>query len=320
MTREEGGQGGMPLLSRHRLLVFLKGMAMGAADSVPGVSGGTVALISNIYEELVDSIRSLGWPALAIWKAQGFRRAWRHINGDFLVTLLAGILCSLLTLGRLILNLMDAYLPYLLAFFAGLVLASIRFVAGHVGRWRGRVFTAALAGAVLALLLVNLPIQESGQSLWYFFLCGTVAVCAMILPGISGAFILVLLGAYEPMLAALTMIVWPTLLAFAAGCLCGLVLFSRLLSWLLHHQHELTMGALTGMLAGSVAMLWPWQLETTGNTFSRFRGVMPDTYFAATGMAFSPLVCLLLMVAGVVLVLLLEFVAGNLGPRTLHRG
>ena len=302
-------------LNRHTIVLFLKGMAMGAADSVPGVSGGTVALITNIYEELVDAIRSLGWHVLVVWKREGFAAAWKYINGNFLLTLVAGILSSLLLLGRLIISLMDNYLPYLLAFFAGLVLASIRYVGSGVRRWDWQRILLLLAGAAAAMILAFLPLRESSDGLVYYFFCGAIAICAMILPGISGAFILLLLGAYAPMLEALTGFDVPVIVVFAVGCLSGLMLFSRLLSWLLHHRHEATLAALTGMLAGSLYLLWPWRLATVftlgSHTFTRYEHVLPDTYAQGAGTAFSPLVCLLLMVAGIALVLILETVAGN---------
>jgi putative membrane protein len=302
-------------IDRHFIVLFLKGMAMGAADSVPGVSGGTVALITNIYEELVDAIKSLGWHVLIVWKHEGFLAAWRYMNGRFLLTLGAGILTSLLLFGNLIISLMDTSLPYLLAFFAGLVLASIRYVAMGVARWNVQRWLLLIAGAVFAMVLAFLPLRESGGGLVYYFFCGAIAICAMILPGISGAFILLLLGAYAPVLEALTGFDVPVIVVFAAGCLCGLMLFTRLLSWLLHHHHENTLAVLTGMLTGSLYLLWPWrvavEVSLEGFEFTRYRHVLPDTYLEATGQAFSAPVCLGLAVAGVVLVLLLETVAGN---------
>lgn len=304
----------MPI-NRQRLLLFLKGMAMGAADSVPGVSGGTVALITNIYEELVDAIKSLGWHVLVVWKQQGFKAAWRTINGDFLLTLVCGILLSLSLLARLILVLLDNYLPYLLALFAGLVLASIWYVCRNIRRWNAARLALLIAGAAFAMALAGLPVREEAGGLLYFFLSGAVAICAMILPGISGAFILVLLGAYGPVLEALTQLDWPVILVFAAGCLGGLMLFSRVLSWLLHHHHENTLAVLTGMLAGSLYLLWPWRLATevsvASHAFTRYTHVLPATYQEATGVTFSPLVCLGLLAGGILLVLLLETIAGN---------
>lgn len=300
-------------INRHTIVLFLKGMAMGAADSVPGVSGGTVALITNIYEELVDAIRSVGWHVLVVWKRDGLKAAWQYCNGRFLLTLGAGILTSLLLFGRLVITLMDTALPYLLAFFAGLVLASIRYVAMGITRWNLQRGSLLLAGILVAMALAFLPIRESGGGLIYFYFCGAIAICAMILPGISGAFILLLLGAYAPVLEALTGFDLPVIVVFAAGCITGLMLFTRLLSWLLHHHHENTLALLTGMLAGSMYLLWPWRVAVSVENLdlTRYEYVLPGTHAALTGQAFSPLVCFGLALAGIVLVLLLETVAGN---------
>jgi putative membrane protein len=302
-------------MKHPRLQLFLKGMAMGAADSVPGVSGGTVALITNIYEELVDAIKSLGWHVLVLWKRDGFIAAWKYINGDFLLTLLTGILCSLLILGRIILGLLENYLPFMLAFFAGLVLASLYFVSRNISRWNLPASFLFVAGMSFALLLANLPTTTANTSLWYYFISGAIAICAMILPGISGAFILILLGVYGAVLEALTGFDWVVIAVFASGCLCGLMLFSRLFSWLLHQHHDLTMSLLTGMLAGSLYLLWPWRvandISLDSHAFTSYQHTMPGTYAELTGMSFSPILCLLLIAGGAGLVLLLEFIAGN---------
>lgn len=302
-------------ISRDKIVLFLKGMAMGAADSVPGVSGGTVALITDIYEELIDSIKSLGWHVLVVWKKEGFRAAWRYINGGFLLTLFAGIATSLSLLARVILALMENTLPYLLAFFAGLVLASIHYVARNIKSWQPVFYILLMAGAMVAVVLGLVPIMESGGNLVYYFFCGAIAICAMILPGISGAFILVLLGAYGPVLEALTQFNMSVVIVFASGCLCGLMLFSRLLSWLLHHFHDATMAVLTGMLTGSLYLLWPWRLGgefvVNDHGYTRYENVLPDTYQLATGVSFSPLICVGLLLVGVAVVLVLETIAGK---------
>jgi len=297
-------------LLRQRFFLFLKGMAMGAADSVPGVSGGTVALITNIYEDLVDAIQSIGPHMLVVWKNDGIREAWRYINGNFLLTLGAGILTALLLLANIILDLMNDQLPYLLAFFAGLVTASIHYVSALIRKWDMSKLALLAAGAFLALFLALLPLRESSGGGVYYFFCGAIAICAMILPGISGAFILVLLGAYGPVLEALTGFQWKVILVFAAGCLSGLMLFSRLLSWLLHHHHERTLAVLVGMLAGSLYLLWPWrvalEISLNDHAFTRYEHVLPGTYTEVAGEAFSPWVCVGLFVMGIGLVLLLE--------------
>jgi len=303
----------MLLISRERALLFLKGMAMGAADSVPGVSGGTIALITNIYEELVDAIRAIGPHVLVTWKREGFPVAWREINGNFLLTLLLGIISSLLLFGRVILVLMDSYLPFLLAFFSGLVMASIFYVTRLVSRWNALNLILFIAGTGFAILLASLPLAQSSNHLLYYFFSGAIAICAMILPGISGAFILVLLGVYGPVLEALTNFEWVVIGVFAGGCACGLMLFSRILSWLLHHHHDRTLSTLIGLLVGSLYLLWPWRVATELNfnshAFTQFRHVSPGDYQLLTGSAVSPWLVMFLIVIGAGLVLLLETVA-----------
>lgn len=289
-------------------------MAMGAADSVPGVSGGTIALITNIYEELIDAIKAVGPGVLQTWRKEGSGAAWREINGSFLLTLLLGILSALLLLGRVILVVMDSYLPFLLAFFSGLVLASIYFLIRQVKLWGFFALCLFTAGIALAIVLVTLPLAYSSDNLLYYFFCGAVAICAMILPGISGAFILVLLGVYGPVLEALTGFDWQVITVFGAGCVVGLMLFSRVLSWLLHAYHDLTLSALIGLLVGSLYLLWPWRVATELNlnshAFIRYQHVLPGEYARLTGEAVSPLLVLLVVTVGAALVLTLEFVAG----------
>ena len=302
------------MISRNRILLFLKGMAMGAADSVPGVSGGTIALITNIYEELIDAIKAVGPGVLQTWHKEGFGAAWREINGSFLLTLLLGILSALLLLGRVILVVMDSYLPFLLAFFSGLVLASIYFVTRQVKLWSFSALCLFTAGIALAIVLATLPLADSSDNLLYYFFCGSVAICAMILPGISGAFILVLLGVYGSVLEALTDFDWQVITVFGAGCVVGLMLFSRVLSWLLHAYHDLTFSALIGLLVGSLYLLWPWRVATELNlnshAFIRYQHVLPGEYGRLTGEIVSPLLVLLVVSVGAALVLALEFVAG----------
>lgn len=288
---------------------------MGAADSVPGVSGGTVALITNIYEELVDAIKAISWHVLLVWKKEGFAAAWHSINGNFLLTLLLGILSSLLILGRIVLTLMENYLPYLLAFFAGLVLASIYYVGRQIRKWDMAAILLLLAGMGLAIGLAILPQAQASNSLLYYFFSGAIAICAMILPGISGAFILVLLGVYGAVLEALTGFNWLVIGVFVSGCVCGLMAFSRLLSWLLHKHHHLTLSALTGLLVGSLYLLWPWrvatELDLDSHAFTQYQHVTPGQYLVLTDTAFSPWLCLALVVCGAGLVLVLEFLAGS---------
>ena len=187
---------GKNFFNASRLLLFLKGMAMGAADTVPGISGGTIAFIANIYEELIFSIQSCNLQALRVLRRQGLQAAWVFINGNFLLTLFCGILSAAFILANIVGFLLDNFEVYVMAFFIGLILASSLFLRKHVSKWNWLSGFCLLAGVLFAVSLNLLPARENDAGLWFMFVCGAIAICAMILPGISGAFILVLLGAY----------------------------------------------------------------------------------------------------------------------------
>lgn len=232
---------------------------MGAADSVPGVSGGTIAVITRIYDELIFSIRSVDARALRLLISEGPVRAWQYINGTFLLVLATGILLSLRLSAGLVLLLLDQHFEALMAFFIGLVIASSWTLKSECGAWNWQSGALFLAGAGITLLVSSLSPYSADIGLVYLFLCGLVAICAMILPGLSGAFLLLVLGVYDYVLGALIDLNVPVIVVFASGCLCGLLAFSRLLSWTLARYRELSYAFLTGMLVGSVYVLWPWQ-------------------------------------------------------------
>lgn len=295
------------------LLLFFKGMAMGAADAVPGVSGGTIAFITNIYEELIHSLRAVNPLALRVLFSEGIVAFWRHINGNFLVVLLSGIVFSLLLFAHSVVYLLEYYPQYVRALFCGLVLASSWYVWRQINAWQWLSLLLMLAGMLLTLALAFLPQSQGNTSLWYYFFCGAVAICAMILPGISGAFILLLLGVYEPVLAALRAMDIAVILVFAGGCACGLMSFAQLLSWLFRHYHAQTLSCLLGVLLGSLYKLWPWQQEilseadAAGETMSVLsRAVLPGHYEQLSAQSAGLGLCLLLALAGFLLVLALE--------------
>jgi putative membrane protein len=246
--------------SRQALLLYLKGMAMGAADSVPGVSGGTIAFISGIYDELLASIQAfdLSLPGMLLQK-KGFRRAWQHVNGTFLLVLGGGILTSLVLFAGLVGQMLETRYSYLMCFFTGLITASIYYVGRHVRTWTAREVLLLVSGAALSILLSVITPFAGLDNALYFFCCGAVAICAMILPGISGAFILLLLGAYTPVLAAVHNLDFGILAVFISGCACGLLCFTRFLTWMLRAHRMPTLATLLGVLAGSLYTLWPWR-------------------------------------------------------------
>ena len=249
---------------RSYFFVLLKGMAMGAADVVPGVSGGTIAFISGIYEELIRSIDGIRPSLLGIWKKSGFKAFWNALNGNFLLAVFTGIAISVISLARGISWLLDNHPILVWAFFFGLVLASVIYIARQIEHWKWSHFLVFLLGAALAYLVINLPVSEDQSGLPFLFLSGALAVCAMILPGISGAFILVLLGSYRTVLEAVHQWDFGVLAVVALGAVTGLLSFARLLKWMFSRFKNLTLALLTGFILGSLLKIWPWKevLET----------------------------------------------------------
>ena len=262
--------------------IFFRGMAMGAADVVLGVSGGTLALITGIYEELIDTLGGLTPRLLKVWHQQGFVAFWRQANLTFLVTLLAGIFTSIAVLARLITWLLETHPVPVWAFFSGLILASIFLVLKPLQQ-RGAVQVAAfVAGTGVAVAIGLAPaLSAVGSGATVFFFSGMLAICAMILPGISGSFILLLLGMYQPVLEAVKQGEIPLLLAFMAGCAIGLLSFVHVLKWTLHRYHDTVMALLAGFMAGSLLKLWPWRVS--GEQGLADRWLSPAQYASETG-------------------------------------
>lgn len=287
-----------------------KGMLMGAADAVPGVSGGTVAFITGIYEELIYSIRQCGPEALKILFTQGVKAFWSHINGTFLLTLVSGILISLLTLARVVLFLLDQYPVLLWSFFFGLILASTWSVMRHTGRLSLNVVAVFALGTVLALQITSMTPSVTEPGYLMIFVSGMIAICAMILPGISGSFILLLLGMYAPVLMALKGFQLDFIGVFVMGCVIGLLSFSRFLSWAFAHYRVLTLSLLGGFMLGSLNMVWPWKytlsysINSLGNEAQK--NVLPNTFFDLTGQDPLTLAAIALMLVGMFLVLMLD--------------
>ncbi|QNR24694.1 DUF368 domain-containing protein [Croceimicrobium hydrocarbonivorans] len=243
----------------NKALLFLKGLAMGAADVVPGVSGGTIAFITGIYEELIESINRINLEALRILRKEGFAKAWDYINGWFFVPLFLGIGVSIVSLAKGISWLLENQPVLLWSFFFGLVFASIFFVGKQVKKWGLSPGLAFVLGAVIAYMITILPASGSNDALWYIFLSGSIAICAMILPGISGSFILVLLGTYSIVLNAIHEREFTIIAVFGAGAVVGLLSFARLLKLMFAKYHDMTIALLSGFLLGSLNKIWPWK-------------------------------------------------------------
>ena len=240
-------------------LLMLKGMGMGAADVVPGVSGGTIAFIVGIYDELIDSIKSINMHSLKLLFTGKITAFWKAINANFLLSLLFGIAVSILSLAKLMTYLLTNEPVLVWSFFFGLVLASTWFVSKDIKERNWKTILGFIAGVVIAYYITIATPAETSTSLLFIFLCGAIAICAMILPGISGSFILVLLGKYFYIMEAVNKLDLIVLGVFAFGALLGITSFSRVLSYALKHFRNITLSVLTGFMLGSLNKVWPWK-------------------------------------------------------------
>jgi putative membrane protein len=303
-----------PRSRKDYILLTLKGMAMGAADIVPGVSGGTVALITGVYAELLSSLKGLTPAKLLILKSEGISAFWNSINGWFLLALFGGVLLSLKTLAALVGYCLANYPLFVWAFFTGLILGSSILLLKHQKLWGWRQIVALLIGAALVLALGFVkPMSVDGGPV-VLFLGGFIAICAMILPGISGSFILLVLGLYSVFLRALQDLDLLALASFGLGCISGLLLFSRVLSWLLERFYSTTLATMIGFLVGSLYTTWPWKqvLETMVDRHGELvptyqQSVLPSTYEIVNNTPAQVLLVLLCAAGGLFLVLLVEY-------------
>ena len=258
------------------VFITLKGMAMGAADVVPGVSGGTIAFISGIYEELITSINNIDLSLISILRKDGIKAVWNKVNGNFLLALFLGILISVLSLAKFLSWLLENEPILLWSFFFGLVVASIFMVGKEITRWTMGTVIVLIFGSALAFFITELPANDNVDSLPYLFLSGALAICAMILPGISGAFILVLLGSYKTILDAVHERDIKIILTVGVGAIFGLLSFARLLKWMFNHYKNITLALLTGFILGSLNKIWPWKKVLETKTFGEKTIVVDD--------------------------------------------
>jgi putative membrane protein len=293
------------------LKVTLKGMAMGAADVVPGVSGGTIAFISGIYEELISTISGVNLSLITTWREDGFAAMWNKLNGNFILALFSGILISIFTVMRLANYLLENHPVLIWSFFFGLVVASIWFVGKQIPKWNFKIVLALLIGAAVAFYIVSLPPLSANSNYLFLFFAGSIAVCAMILPGISGAFILVLLGAYKSVTEAAHDFDVKTLGILALGAIFGLLSFSKVLKWLFVHYSSITLAVLTGFIAGSLNKIWPWKEVLEKAIYGDKEVVLREASVLPWNFQGDPqtLYAVLLMLAGFFLIVILEVVA-----------
>lgn len=307
---------------KKNLLVFLKGMAMGAADIVPGVSGGSIALITGIYQTLLESINSINGSTLKLVLKGKFSAFYSAVNGSFLLSLLLGILTSIFSLSKLITYLMEEQPIPLWSFFCGLILVSAFLILKDIQRWHLGVILAVLVGVVVAYWVTELPPISSPDSLLFTFFAGAIAICAMILPGISGSFILLILGKYQSILTALSEKDVVTLGIFAGGCIVGILSFSRVISWLLKKFHSLTIGILSGFMLGSLNKLWPWKIVTSYRMSSSgeqkpflTENISPMSYLEEVGKEPNLLIGIIAFIFGIILVLGIDRLAAFLSKK-----
>ena len=284
--------------------LFLKGMGMGAADVVPGVSGGTIAFIVGIYEELINSIKSINLSSLKLLLGFKIKDFWNAINGTFLICVLAGILTSVLSLAKIITWLLETHPVLVWSFFFGLVLASTWSVSKRIKKMSISRWITFFIGAALAFFITDATPSATPDALWFIFICGAISICAMILPGISGSFILVLLGKYMYIMTSLKEFNIPIILIFGAGAAIGIISFSNVLSYLLKNYHDLTISTLAGFMFGSLNKIWPWK-ETVETFVDRHgitkplieKNILPNQYLWQG---------IILMIIGLIMVIALE--------------
>lgn len=318
----------MPKNTTAYLIVILKGMAMGAADVVPGVSGGTIAFISGIYQELIETIDGLNFGIFKAWKIDGFKAMVTHYNLKFLGSLFFGVAISILSLARIISYLLETYPIMVWSFFFGLVLASILYIGKQITRWNAVVIISLIIGAIIAYFVTIAAPAEAPQTWWFFLLSGCIAVIAMILPGVSGSFILVLLGSYGMVLGTITDFQdallnkdWDLLkstifkvVLFGLGCVVGLKLFSKVLKWMFEHQKQITLAVLTGFMVGSLNKIWPWK-DIISTRIDRHGEEVPLESVSILPSSFDGdpqvMYAIICAVLGFALILLLEKAAGK---------
>jgi len=298
------------------IMVFLKGMGMGAADVIPGVSGGTIAFITGIYERLITAIKNVNWPNIKLFFTGHFKEFWKNIDGTFLLCLIAGIITSFLSLAKLMTYLLENQPVLVWAFFFGLIMASTLFIGKDV-KWNWKTVLTFCIFVVLSYFITspeNQPLNATDAN-WYIFICGAIAICAMILPGISGSFILVLLGEYFFMLKAISDLNIVPIIIFACGAVIGLLSFANLLSWLFKHFKMITLAALTGFMLGSLNKIWPWK-QTLETYIDRHDVVRPLTQLNVLPQNYDGdpqiLAAILLVIFGFAIIFIIEFIAKKL--------
>lgn len=286
--------------NKEYISLVLKGMGMGAADVVPGVSGGTIAFIVGIYEELINSIKSVNLATLKLFFTLKWKAFFQAINAPFLIAVLSGIVISVFSLAKIITYLLEFHPILVWSFFFGLIIASTHSISKEVKEWKWNRWLSFVVGIAIAFYITVASPAQTSEGLPFIFLCGAVAICAMILPGISGSFILLLMGKYEYIMDAIKGFDIKVICTFGAGAAIGIVLFSNILSFLLRKYHDITIALLGGFMLGSLNKVWPWKENYLEQGVEMTRNIAPQAQL---------LPAILLMLVGCAVVLLLEQVS-----------
>ncbi len=299
---------------KEYLVLFLKGAGMGASDVVPGVSGGTIAFITGIYEELINSIKNFDLEALQLLLRFKIGELWQKVNGGFLLAVLSGILLSIFSLAHLLEFLLLAYPAYLWSFFFGLVIASAIMILMDISKWSFRVVFAIVLGATIAFWITSVSPAQTTNAWWFIFFSGALAICAMVLPGISGSFILLLLGKYQFILNAVSEFKVLVLLVFAAGAGSGIILFSNFLSWLLKKYRLPTIGMLAGFMIGSLNKIWPWKeiVSTYTDSHGATHALVEKNILPEISLSSGFFTALILALTGFILIIVVYRITGKI--------
>ncbi len=292
---------------QHYFILFLKGMAMGIANVIPGVSGGTIALITEIYEKLINSLKSFDLKALKLLISLDIKRFIQHTNFYFLLAVLGGSVASVFSIANLFKFLFTNYPILIWAFFFGLIVASVYFVGKRVRRWKMQSIITLVVGTAIAISLSFLTPATENSNLFFVFICGIIGISGMMLPGLSGSFILILLGNYELlMVTAVTELNYLLLTVFLVGSVFGLLSFSHALAWVLKHYKDATLALLTGFILGSLNIIWPWKKIAESMIIDGKEKVLEYHWYFPNITEKETLIAFTLIVFGIVVVWALE--------------
>ena len=292
---------------KNNLIIFIKGMAMGIANVIPGVSGGTIALITGIYEKLVNSLKSLDKKAFSLLLKFKLKEFANYINLQFLFYVFSGSLISLFSIANLFKYLFKYYPLEIWSFFFGLIIASIIFIGRRISVWNYQNIISIILGIAIAFGLTYISPSGENDNLLYVFICGIIGISGMILPGLSGSYILILMGNYELlMVTAVSELNIPLLTVFMLGSILGLIIFSHFLHWLLKEHYNLTLASLTGFIIGSLPLIWPWKEVGEKIIYNGKEKIISYNYLFPTEISSHNLISVLLIIVGFTIVYLME--------------